>query len=167
MYFDTLMLGVSHVEELVLCLWWWRKIPYSSWIVNTIVVVARVIFIHGFSRCRGYWIWVFCCLFSCIYMFGWLCRATCSFVSTSMFGTSKYITCYPKWEEALEFTYKVIGEELVLGLLLVVHKIPYSSCMWTKQDVICVFPSYCCLSGATCVPAIVQYIITWLLLLST
>ena len=40
-----------------------------------------------------------------------------------------YITCYPKWEEALEFTYKVIGEVLVLGLLVVVYKIPYSSCM--------------------------------------
>ena len=71
--------------------------------------------------------------------------ATCSFVSTSMFGI--YITCYPKWEEALEFTYhipgyKVVGEVLVLGLLVVVYKIPYnSSCMWTRQDVIGVFPS--------------------------
>ena len=28
-----------------------------------------VIFIHGFSRCRGYWIWVFCCLIVvCIYI---------------------------------------------------------------------------------------------------
>ena len=34
----------------------------------TVVVVACVIFIHGFSRCRGYWIWVFCCLFSCVYI---------------------------------------------------------------------------------------------------
>ena len=39
-----------------------------------------------------------------------------------------YITCYPKYE-ALEFTYKVIGEVFVLGLLVVVYKIPYSSCM--------------------------------------
>ena len=73
-----------------------------------------------------------------------------------------YITCYPKWE-ALEFAYKVIGEALVLGLLVVVYKIPYSSCMWTRQDVIGVFPSYYCLSGATCVPVIVQYITTSLL----
>ena len=41
---------------------WWCKIPYSRCIFNTVVVVACVIFIRGFSRCRGYWIWVFCCL---------------------------------------------------------------------------------------------------------
>ena len=33
-----------------------RKIPYSSCIFNTVVVVASVIFIPGFSRCRGYWV---------------------------------------------------------------------------------------------------------------
>ena len=55
-----------------------------------------------------------------------------------------YITWYPKWEEAPEFTYKVIGKVLALGLLVVVYKIPYSSCMWTRQDVIGVFPSYYC-----------------------
>ena len=39
-YFDTLMLGVSHdVEVLVLCLLV-VKIPYSSCIVNTVDVVA-------------------------------------------------------------------------------------------------------------------------------
>ena len=32
-------------------------------IFNTVVVVACVIFIPGFSPCRGYWVWVFCCLF--------------------------------------------------------------------------------------------------------
>ena len=61
-------------------------------------------------------------------MFGWLCRATCSFVSTSF--NVWCITCYPKWE-ALEFAYKVIGEVLVLGLLVVVHKIPYSMVLYT------------------------------------
>ena len=85
-------------------------------------------------------------LFFCIYFDAW------------------YINC-PKREEALEFTYRVIGEVLVLGLL-VVYKIPYSSCMWTRQDVIGVFQSYYCLSGTTCVPVIVQYITTSLLLLS-
>ena len=54
----------------------------------TRVVVACVILIHGFSRC-GYWIWVFCCLLFVMYMygvnmFGCLCRATSSIVSTSM-----------------------------------------------------------------------------------
>ena len=73
----------------------------------------------------------------------------------------RYITCYPKWEEALDFTYKVIGEVLVLGLLVVVYKIPYSSCMWTRQDVIGVFPSYYCLSGATCVPKKRKNVYTW------
>ena len=55
---STLMLGVSHaVEVLVLgLLVVVYKIPYSRCIFNTVVVVACVIFIHGFSRCRGYWI---------------------------------------------------------------------------------------------------------------
>ena len=34
-----------------------------------------------------------------------------------------------KWKEALEFTCRVIVEVLVLGLLVVVYEIPYSSCM--------------------------------------
>ena len=46
--------------------------PYSSCIVNTAVVVAWVIFIHGFSRCRGYWIWVFCC---CLFSYVYICSA--------------------------------------------------------------------------------------------
>ena len=66
------MLGVSHaVEVRIKCYvyWWWCKIPYSSCIVSTtVVVVACVIFVHGFSRCRGYWILVFCCLFSYVYI---------------------------------------------------------------------------------------------------
>ena len=59
------MLRVSHaVEVLVLgLLVVVYKIPYSSCIFNAAVVVACVIFTHGFSRCRRYWIWVFCCLF--------------------------------------------------------------------------------------------------------
>ena len=36
----------------------------------------------------------------------------------------------------------VQNEVLVLGLLVVVCKIPYSSCMWTRQDVIGVFQSH-------------------------
>ena len=74
-------------------------------------------------------------------MFGWLCRATCSFVSASMFGISHAI----QNEKKLWNLYsKVIGEVLVLGLLVVVYKIPYSSCMSTRQDVIGVFQSYYC-----------------------
>ena len=38
-------------------------------------------------------------LFFCIYFNAW------------------YITCHPKWEEALEFTYKVIGEVLALSFV--------------------------------------------------
>ena len=74
-------------------------------------------------------------IFVCIYMFGWFCRATCSFVSTSMFGISHAIQNEKKlWN--LHIPGKVIGEILVLGLLVVVYKISYSSCMWTRQDVI-------------------------------
>ena len=83
-----------------------------------------------------------------IFMFGWLYQPTCSFVIGIYFYVW-YTTCCPKWEEALEFTYMVIGEVLVLGLLVVVYKIPYNSCMWTRQDVIGVFQSYYCLSGTS------------------
>ena len=57
---------------------------------NTVVVAVCVISIHGLPRCRGYWIWVFCCPFVVLIyiMFGWLRRVTCSFVSTSMFRLS-------------------------------------------------------------------------------
>ena len=129
--------------------------------LNTVIVVACVIFIPGFSPCRGYWVWVFCCLFVCIYMLGWSCRATCYFVSTFQCLVYHLLS---KWKEALEFTYRVIVEVLVLGLLVVVYEIPYSSCMWTRYDVISVFPSYYCLSGTTCVRVIVQYVTTSLLL---
>ena len=55
---STLMLGVSHaVEVLVLGL---LVVVFhttvNSCVFNTVVVVACVIFIHVFSRCRGYWI---------------------------------------------------------------------------------------------------------------
>ena len=117
------------------------------------------------SICREYiyvWLDMPSYLFFCIYFNAW------------------YITCCPKREEALEiYIDRVKGEVLVLGLLVVVCKIPYSSCMWARPDVIGVFPSYYCLpaSGTTCVPVIypvqrvcliiVQYITTSLLLLST
>ena len=73
--------------------------------ITTVVVVLPVSFSNGFSRCRGYWIWVFCCLFVvciywvyiCVYMFGWLCRATCSFVSTLMFGISHAVQNEKLW----------------------------------------------------------------------
>ena len=98
-------------------------------------------------------------------MFGWLrARATCCSVgSTSMLGVSHAV----QNEKKLWKVYTVIGEVLVLGLLVVVYTIPYSSCVRARQDVIGVCPSYCCLSGTTCVPVIVQYITTSLLLLST
>ena len=43
----------------------------AVFLIQTVaVVVACIICIHGFFRCRGYWIWVFCCLFVvCVYIF--------------------------------------------------------------------------------------------------
>ena len=41
--------------------------------------------------------------------------------------------------------HRVIDEVLVLGIL-VVYKIPYSSCIRARHDGVCL--SYCCLSGA-------------------
>ena len=66
---------------------------------STVVVFACVIFIHGFSQCRGHWTWVFCCLFVVRkYMFGWLCQATCSFVPTSMLGISHAVQNEKLWK---------------------------------------------------------------------
>ena len=70
------MLGVSHSVEvllIVLCL----LVVYSSilrstavsCIFNTVVVVACVIFIHGFSPCRGLDLSFLLSIFVCIYMF--------------------------------------------------------------------------------------------------
>ena len=53
--------------------------------------------------------------------------ATCSLVSTSMLGISHAVQNEKLWN--LHTRYKVIGEVLVLGLLVVVYKIPCSSCM--------------------------------------
>ena len=123
----------------IICCWgisvyvcWWCKIPYKCCIFNTVVVVACVISIPGFSPCRGYWVWVFVyllCVRIYTYMLGWLCRATCYFVSTFQCLVYHMLS---KWKEALEFTYRVMVEVLVLGLLVVVYEIPYSSCMWTR-----------------------------------
>ena len=143
------MLGVSNaVEVLVLGPLVVYKIPYSSCIFNTAIVVACVIFTHGFSRCCcGYWIWVFSCLFV-VYIYV-VCSAGYAEPPVLLYLLQClvpwYITCR-KREEALDI-YIVIGEVLVLGLVVVVYKIPYSSCMWVRQNVFGVFPSYYCLPG--------------------
>ena len=140
------MLGVSHAVE-VSVYWWWCKIPYSSCIVNT-GSCGCLYHIYSWFLPMS-WVLdlsILLRIFVCICMFGWLCRATCSFVSTSKFGVSHAIQNEKKLWNLHTSKYKV-GEVLVLGLLLVVvYKIPYSSCMWTRQDVIGVFPSYYCLS---------------------
>ena len=133
-YFDSWCITCCWGISVNVC--WWCKMPYMCCIFNTTVVfvVACVIFIPGFSPCRGYWVWVFCCQFvACIpvYMLGWLCRATCYFVLVSTFQCLVY-HLLSKWKEALEFTCRVIVEVLVLGLLVVVYEIPCSSCMWTR-----------------------------------
>ena len=76
-----------------------------------------------------------------------------------MFGISHAIQNEKKlWN--LHTEYKVIGEVLVLGLLVVVvYKIPYSSCMWTRQDVIGVFPSYYCSPVYHYIAATVVYLV--------
>ena len=151
------MRGVSHaVEVLVLgLLVVVYKIPYSRCIFNTVVVVACVIFIHGFSRCRGYWIWVFCCLFVVrIYMFGWLSRATCSVVSTSMLGVSHAVQNEKKLWKFTHSDRWGIGARSTGGSVkdsIQQLYVEYSSCILARQDVIGVRPSYYCLSGATCI----------------
>ena len=114
---------------------------------------------------------IFCSLIVVrIYMFGWLCRASCcSVVSTSMM-----YHMLSKTRRSSGSLHRVMGEVLVLGLPVVVYKIPYRSFMSNTagvlepgESVIGVRPSYYCLSGTTCAPVIAQYITTSLLLLST
>ena len=83
-----------------------------SWILDLSIL---------FSTCRAH-----------IYMFGWLCRATCcSVVSTSM-----VYHMLSKTRRSSGSLHRVIGEVLVLGLLVVVYKIPYSSCMFNTAVVL-------------------------------
>ena len=82
---DVLVLGLLVVN----------KIPYSSYVFNTAVVVACHIYswflpmswildlMFFMSICPAY-----IYIYTSKYMFGWLCRATCCFVSTSMLGMS-------------------------------------------------------------------------------
>ena len=65
------------------------------------------------------------------YMFRWLCRATCSVLSTSMLVVSHVQNENKLWK----FT-QCDGWGLVLGLLVVVCKIPYSSCMFNTAVVL-------------------------------
>ena len=51
-----------------------------------------------------------------------------SYVFFRIYFNAWYITCCPK-REAPEIYIRVIGEVLVLGLLVVVYKIPYRICM--------------------------------------
>ena len=61
-----------------------------------------------------------------------------SYLFFSIYFNVWYITCCPKWEEALEFTCRVIGEALVIGLLVVVYEIPCSSCIFNTVPVVLV-----------------------------
>ena len=56
-------------------------------------------------------------------------------VSASMLGVSHAAPC-PKREETLEVYTAVIGEIVMLGLLEVVYKIPYSSCIFNTAVVL-------------------------------
>ena len=72
-----------------------------------------------------------CCLY--VYMFGWLCRATyCSVVSTSMLGYHMLF----KTRRNSGSLHRVMGEVSVPGLLVVVYKIPYSSCVFNTAVVL-------------------------------
>ena len=61
-----------------------------------------------------------------VYIYVWL--VTPSYLSCCIYLDAWCITCCSKREENLE-VYTVIGEVLVLGLLVGVFKIPYSSCI--------------------------------------
>ena len=86
-----------------------------SWILDLSILL---------SICRAY--------IYMLYMFGWLCRATCcSVVSTSM-----VYHMLSKTRRSSGSLNRVIGKVLVLGLLVVVYKIPYSSCMFNTAFVL-------------------------------
>ena len=127
---------------------WWCKIPYSSCIFNTGVVVACVIFIHGFFWCRGYWIWVFCCLFVvCIYtcladyvelpVLLYLLQCLVYHMLSKMRRSSGIYILGNRWGIGVSVIRLSLGRRLVnllpvaqqtnaftLGLLVVVYKIP-------------------------------------------
>ena len=155
------------------------KIPYSSCIFNRAVVLEPGTMVcayhtavylvhrsclchtHGFSQCVDIGSEYFVVYLSCIhiyrYMFGLV-------VLLYLLRRLVY-HMLSKTRRSFGNLHRVISEVLVLDLLVVVYKIPYSSCIRARQDVIGVCPSYYFLSGTTCVPVIVQYITTSLLLL--
>ena len=55
---STLILDVSHAVEVLVFMFAGGVRCHTSVVVfwNTVVVVACVIFIPGFSPCRGYWV---------------------------------------------------------------------------------------------------------------
>ena len=77
-------------------------------------------------------VYLSCVYIYMLYMFGWLCRATCcSVVSTSM------VYHMPsKTRRSSGSLHRVICEVLVIGLLVVVYKILYSSCVFNTAVVL-------------------------------
>ena len=71
----------------------WCKIPYSSCIVNTVVVVACVIFIHGSPDVVGIGSEYFVVYFR-MYIYVRLVMSGYPFFC--IYFNAWYITCYPK-----------------------------------------------------------------------
>ena len=111
-------------------------------LIQQAVVVACVIFTHGFSRCRGYWIGVFCCLFVVrIYMHIYIYICSVGYTERPVVplylpGASMVYHMLSKTRRSSGSLNRVIGKVLVLGLLVVVYKIPYSSCMFNTAFVL-------------------------------
>ena len=143
------MLGVSHAVEVLLIVLCWWKIPYSSCIFDTVVVVACVIIIFGFSRCRGYWIWVFCCLFSCVYVYVRLIMSGYLFFCIYFFNVW-YITCYPKWYK--KPIYRSVTKAVSFCSPPATHKCWYALC--TSQTVTNFAPATSCTMYQCVIPCL-------------
>ena len=119
---STLMLDVSHAVKVLvfISVCWWCKMPYICCIFKyrncSCVSYLFLVSPHVVGIGSEYFVVLFVV---CMYMLGWLCRATCYFVSTFQCLVYHLLS---RWKEALEFTYRVIVKVLVLGLLVVVYE---------------------------------------------
>ena len=109
--------------------------PRCTWLF-LLYLICVIGSIKVFSRCRGYWSILLSICRVCIYMFGWLCRATyCSVVSTSMLGVSHAVQNEKKlqkftWSDIAytKYTCSAGYAELTIVLLYLLRCLVYHMC---------------------------------------
>ena len=158
--------------------------PRCTWLF-VFFLICVLDSIKGFSRCRGYWsiLLTLMCVYICsagyvelpivlLYLLRCLVyhmvsktrRNSQEFTESDSVYLSYLLRCLVyhmlfKTRRNSGSLHRVIGEVLVLGLLVVVHKIPYSICIFNTAVVlepgtmVCALClSYCCQSGTPQLP---------------